>query len=45
MDVLVGEYLNGLEFGKLQELNSMAVFPVFSNKEYEINYITLNESI
>ena len=45
MDVLVGEYLNGLEFGKLQELNSMAVFPVFANKESEINYITLNEAI
>jgi len=45
MDVLVGEYLKGLEFGKLQKLNSMAVFPVFANRESKINYITLNEAI
>jgi hypothetical protein len=45
MDVVMGEYLNGLEFGKLQEFNSMAVFPVFLNTAPKINYMTLREAI
>jgi hypothetical protein len=45
MDVLVGQYLNGLEFGKLQEFNSMAVFPVFVKTESKLDYMTLNEAI
>ena len=45
MDVLVGQYLNGLQFGKLQEFNSMAVFPVFVKTESKLNYMTLNEAI
>ena len=45
MNTNITGYLEGMDFGELQQFDEMAVLPVFTNNEGVIEYITLKEAI
>jgi hypothetical protein len=45
MNAVMNGYFEGLEFGKLQQFNEMAVLPIFTKNEGNIGYLTLKEAL
>ena len=45
MNVVMGDYFNGMEFGEVQQFDEMGVVPVFTSDEGSIEYLTLKEAM
>jgi len=45
MDILITDFLSGIDFGEVQSFKNLQIIPLFTEKEEGLVYLTLKEAL